>query len=248
MNEDSSVSNRIQTNPSEDLNFNDCWNKIGVHGDRSCNELSAVIHCHECSVYAAFGDSLLERIAPPDYLESWIGLLENSIDELEINSGNEAIADVAGAISLMIFRLGKERFALPVRILQEVTEISVIQPLPHRSNQFFLGLVNNRGEILLCASLGHLLHIPQFEEKTAPANQITRSRMLVVGEDPNKWVFPVDQVYGIFRFYLHELQAAPIVVTKSETSYTKGIIDWEGYKVNFLDWELLFYRLNQQVL
>jgi chemotaxis-related protein WspD len=247
MNEDRYIINNTQTDPSEHLILNDCWNKIGVHGDRSCDELQQVIHCHECPVYAAFGDSLLERTAPSGYLENWLRFLETPVDELKINSGDEAIAGVAGAISLMIFRLGKERFALPVRILQEVSEMSVIQPLPHRSNQSFLGLVSNRGEISLCASLHHLLHIPQAKE-TNGVNEETHSRMVVVGEDPNKWVFPVDEVYGIFRFYLHELQAAPVVVTKSETGYTKGVLDWEGYKVNFLDWELLFYQLNQKIL
>ena len=28
----------------------DCWNRIGVSGDRSCPELQAHLHCRNCSV------------------------------------------------------------------------------------------------------------------------------------------------------------------------------------------------------
>ena len=47
---------------------------------------------------------------------------------------------------------------------------------------------------------------------------------------------------------LNELQEAPVVITKSEEGYTKGIVYWEGQKVNYLDSDLLFYTLNQKIL
>ena len=31
----------------------DCWNTIGVSGDRSCPELNTHIHCRSCPVFAA---------------------------------------------------------------------------------------------------------------------------------------------------------------------------------------------------
>ncbi len=30
----------------------DCWNRIGVSGDRSCPELATVVHCHNCPVFS----------------------------------------------------------------------------------------------------------------------------------------------------------------------------------------------------
>ncbi|MBD2519339.1 purine-binding chemotaxis protein CheW [Nostoc sp. FACHB-973] len=236
--------------------FNDCWNKIGVMGDRSCTELKTVIHCYECPVYAAVGDSLLEREAPKDYLEDWLHILEETSDTL-ISDNNEAIIRTTEAVSTIIFRLENERLALPVRMLQEVNHPCVIQPLPHRSNHLFLGLVNIRGEILLCASLKHLLHIQPTQEnvnnkankKDQPTVEGTNlQRMIVAGQGEDKWVFPVDEVHGIFRFHLNELQDAPVVITKSEEAYTKGIIYWEGKQVNYLDSDLLFYTLNHKIL
>lgn len=228
--------------------FNDCWNQIGVMGDRSCSQLPTVIHCHECPVYAAVGDSLLEREPAQDYLEEWLGILAETPAGQDIAEANEAIIRTAEAISIIIFRLGNERLALPVRMLQEVTHPSVIQPLPHRSNELFLGLVNIRGETLLCASLSHLLNIQSTEESPPTLNRLDLKRMIVAGQGEDKWVFPVDEVHGIFRFHLKELQPAPVVITKADEGYTQGIVYWEGKKVNYLDSELLFYTLSDKIL
>ena len=37
-----------------------CWQEIGVWGDRSCPELAAVTHCHNCPVFAAAGRKFLK--------------------------------------------------------------------------------------------------------------------------------------------------------------------------------------------
>lgn len=227
--------------------LHDCWNQIGVMGDRSCAELKTVIHCYECPVYDAAGERLLEREPSSDYLDEWIGILKETPDTQEISEGNEAIIRTADAISIIIFRLGNEKLGLPVQFLQEVTHPCIIQPLPHRSNALFLGLVNLRGEILLCASLSHLLKIKASEDANSTTTAMHLERMIVAGQEENKWVFPVDEIHGIFRFHLNELQDAPVVITKAEKGYTQGIVYWEGKKINYLDSELLFYTLNQKI-
>lgn len=242
---------------NEKPTFHDCWNQIGVMGDRSCSELPSVIHCYECPVYAAVGDSLLEREPPLDYLDNWLNILEETSNYEDIYDSDQAILRTDETVSMMIFSLGNETLGLPVKILQEVTHPCVIQPLPHRSNQLFLGLVNIRGETLLCASLSHLLHIQTTEntvnfEKTKNAklslNKDNLQRMIVAGKEDDKWVFPVDEVHGIFRFHINDIQDVPVVITKSEIGYTKGVVNWEGKQVNFLDDELLFYNLNHKIL
>ncbi|MBD2579530.1 chemotaxis protein CheW [Oscillatoria sp. FACHB-1406] len=228
--------------------LNDCWNQIGVMGDRSCGELATVIHCHDCSVFAAAGDRLLEREPPVNYLNEWIDILAETPVDLEGTESDEAIVRTAEAISVMLFGLGNERLALPVKVLQEVTSPCIIQPLPHRSNELFLGLVNIRGETLLCASLCHLLNLESSEETSLTLNAINTKRMMVAGQGDDKWVFPVDEVYGVYRFHLSELRDAPVVISKAAEAYTQGIIYWQGKKVNYLDSELLFYTLNHKIL
>jgi chemotaxis-related protein WspD len=226
--------------------LDDCWNQIGVMGDRSCSKLTTVMHCHDCPVYAEAGDSLLEREPPPNYLEEWINILAETSVEQEESEGDDIVIRTAEAISVMIFRLGNERLAFPVKFLQEVTPSCVIQPLPHRSNKLFLGLVNIRGETLLCASLNHLLGLEANQETSLTA--INSKRMIVAGQGIDKWVFPVDEVHGVYRFHLNELKDAPVVISKAAEAYTEGIINWQGKKVNYLDFELLFYNLNHKIL
>ncbi len=226
--------------------LNDCWNQIGVMGDRSCSELKTVIHCHDCPVYAAVGDSLLEREPPNNYVDEWSTILaETPSDDKEADK-HGAIVLAEEAISIMIFRLGNQKLAMPVRILQEVTHPCMIQPLPHRSNNLFLGLVNIRGETLLCASLSNLLSVEPAKESASQSEH--SKRMIVAGQSEEKWVFPVDEVYGNYRFHLNDLQDVPIVITKAAEAYTQGVIHWENEKVNYLDSELLFYTLNHKIL
>ncbi|MCB2511750.1 hypothetical protein KQ696_15470, partial [Listeria monocytogenes] len=41
----------------------DCWTRIGVHGDKSCERLAEHGHCRNCEGYAAAATYLLDRIA-----------------------------------------------------------------------------------------------------------------------------------------------------------------------------------------
>jgi chemotaxis-related protein WspD len=226
--------------------LHDCWNRIGVMGDRSCSELSTVMHCYDCPVYASAGDSLLEREPPQNYLNEWIDILtETPHDQADIESDG-AIVRTADAISVIIFRLGNERLALPVRVLQEVTPPCIVQPVPHRSDALFLGLANIRGETLLCVSLSHLLNVEPADEE--PSNSMSGKRMMVAGQGDDKWVFAVDEVHGVFRFHLNEIRDAPIVISKAAEAYTQGIVHWQGQKVNYIDSELLFYTMNHKIL
>jgi len=49
----------------------DCWNRIGVHGDNSCTELRQHIHCRRCPVYATAATALLDRDLPPESIAAW---------------------------------------------------------------------------------------------------------------------------------------------------------------------------------
>ncbi|GAC1472517.1 MAG: chemotaxis protein CheW [Chamaesiphon sp.] len=215
----------------------DCWNQIGVWGDRSCPKLKAYIHCRNCPVYAAAGRSLLEREAPEGYLSEWTELLTE-----------EKEASCKDTMSVVIFRLGTEWLALAAQLFQEVTQISVIRTLPHRSNQIFTGLVNIRGEIQICISLSHLLGLETEADSPQNVSHPVYRRMVVVETEGNHWVFPVDEIYGIHHFYPDELQNVPATISKARDTYSKGIIPWQEKNISYLDDELLFYTVKRRVL
>ena len=227
---------------------NDCWNTIGVEGDLSCEELKKVIHCRNCPVYSAAGRSLLEREAPPDYVKEWTEVLAKTVPAVAGAQINGAVVPSFETLSVMIFLLGGEWLAVPVKLLQEVTEPCVLHTLPHRSNELFLGLVNIRGEILMCVSLTHLLDLKNNGNNSDRVSTLAAKRMIVVGSEENRWVFTVDEVCGIHRFPITELQTTPVVISKASEAYTKGVFRWQGHKVNYLDGDLLFYTLNRRIL
>ncbi len=230
----------------EQPTLNDCWNKIGVMGDRTCGELKTVIHCRNCKVYSAAGRSLLERNAPPEYLTEWTDILSEA-STTQAGAGEGTLVRATDTLSVIIFRLGNERLALPVNILQEVTPPYPIHTVPHRRNSVFLGLINIRGETLLCISLRDLLGLEAIAEPADFMKTINPQRMIVAGKNENKWVFPVDEVHGTYRFHLNEFKDAPVVISKASEAYTKGVVTWQGKKINFLDSEQLFYTLSHKV-
>src|SRR3954447_825393 len=125
----------------------DCWNTIGVRGDRSCPELVQYVHCQNCPVFAAAGRRFLDAPSPPGYLDEWTERLAAPADA--------AAGDVE---SVLLFRLGDEWLALPVRALAEVTTPRPIHRVPFRGG-LIAGLVTIRGELALCVHLTRLLGI-----------------------------------------------------------------------------------------
>src|SRR5262249_25231110 len=136
----------------------DCWNTIGVHGDRSCPELTRVVHCQNCPVFAAAGRRFLDAPSPPGYLEEWTERLAAPVEK--------AVGDLE---SVLTFHLGDEWLALPVRVLIEVTTPRPVHRVPYRAG-LLAGLVNIRGELHLCAHLARLLGIEQHAARPDLSN------------------------------------------------------------------------------
>ena len=222
----------LPTDQSEETRS--CWSQIGVQGDASCPELPRVIHCRNCPVYCKAGVALLDRPLLPEYRRAWT----------EHFARDKKLASPARH-SALLFRINAEWLALPTPAFQEVAEHRPVHSLPHRRQGIVLGLVNVRGELLICVSLGHLLGLAR-----SPLRESARTayhRLLVAKWDSYRFVFPADEVRGILRFQTTELQEPPATLTKSRLSYTQGILCWQGRTVGLLDAELLFSSLNRSL-
>lgn len=220
----------------------DCWNQIGVMGDRTCTQLQQFIQCHNCPVYAKAGRSLLERplsdrSATADYLQDWTDILAHAKE-------SDTSTDI---ISLFIFRLGVEWLALPPNTCKEVTEDCPIHKIPHRSNHILAGIVNIRGEIQLCINLHHLLDIEPAPPGGAASTHLAYRRMVVAEKNGSTWVFAADEIHGIHHATTEDLRNVPTTLSKSQAAYTKGIIKWHHKNVACLDEELLFYTLYNKI-
>ncbi|MEB3199348.1 MAG: chemotaxis protein CheW [Synechococcaceae cyanobacterium] len=225
--------------------LNDCWNHIGVFGDTSCPSLASWVHCRNCPVYSAAGRSLLERLPPQGYLQEWTTVLAdakrgNDIREL---SADGSVVRSTQSLSVMIFRLGEELFALPVNVFLEVSSPFIVHAVPRRSSPLFLGLVNVRGEIMLAASLSELL---QLQPAAGPAAKAPR-RMAVAGSPDGKWVFPIDEIHGIYLFHQNDVRAAPVVISAASQAFSCGVFQWQNRSVALLDAERIFAALTREI-
>lgn len=219
--------------------MDDCWNRIGVSGDRSCPSLGEVVHCRNCAIYSSAGRSLLERQPPAGYLAGWTAVLADGSGAS--TAGEERVVAGQQALALMVFRISDEILALPLQLLQEVTPPSGIHSVPHRSNGCFLGLVNIRGEILLAASLRQLLDLP-VESGPAPAGR----RMAVTAAGEEQWVIAIDEVLGIHLCNPEELEPPP-VVHSAAAALTQALFAWKDRRVALLDGPRLLQSLRRQV-
>jgi len=229
-------------------NIERCWNFIGIEGDRSCPQLVTHTHCRNCPVYSTVGRHLLERSMSENYRQEWTQLLAESRVNQKSSSGLSTTQ-----ITVVIFRLEREWLALSAQIFKEMTLGSVIHTVPHRSNQILRGLVNIRGELLLCVSLSHLLNLEVADTAIPALSPVVYSRMVVVEKAAKPWVFAVDELYGVHQFDSDELQDPPKSMTQGTQNYTKGLFHWQpasqerSLSVNYLDDELLFSTLARKV-
>jgi chemotaxis-related protein WspD len=210
----------------------DCWNKVGVEGDGSCPELKGFIHCRNCPVYSNAGLQVLNRTLPAGYRQEWT---EYFADKKSPAAGSK--------ISVIIFRVGAEWLALPTRAFQEVAEPRPVHSIPHRRHGVLLGLVNIRGELLLCVSMGRLLGLDQGA--SAERLRTYYDRLFVVLWDGKRLVFPADEVHGIHRFHSEEVTSPPTTIAKADLTFTRGVFSWQERMVGLLEPELLFSTLNR---
>ena len=212
--------------------INDCWNKIGVRGDSSCPELEKYIHCRNCPVYSAAAVELLDGNPPADYLAFWTRHVaqEKKLEDIDSHS-------------VVIFRIGAEWLALPTSVFKEVAELRTIHTLPHRRSAMVLGVANVRGELLICVSLSKLLSLEEAAAPKRAKHSMVHPRLLVISNEGQRLVFPVDEVHGIHRHRPAELEPVPATVSKAAATYTKAVLSWRDRTVGCLDDQLLFYTL-----
>ncbi|HHM04673.1 MAG TPA: purine-binding chemotaxis protein CheW [Gammaproteobacteria bacterium] len=227
-----------EPNAVSGVGVDDCWNRIGVwgQGGERCPELERVVHCINCKVYAASGRRLLDRAADPAYLAAW----GRQLREVK-RSTNTRTA------SILIFRIADEWLGFPASLFQEVLDVRPVHSLPHNNSPALKGLVNVRGELLLCVSLGRLLGIDRAEAGAARDATKRLARMVVIAEGTTRYVFPVNEVKGIHRYAEAELRGAPATVSHSSSNYLRGMLRWDGRQVSCLDPALLFAALHRVV-
>lgn len=202
----------------------DCWNRIGVWSaaGASCERLAEFIHCRNCDVFIAAGRQIFERESPLEYQQENLSVLA------------ETPADGAhDRVGVIIFRLGRELFALPSSVFESITESRSIHRLPHIKSPYIRGVVNISGEICLCHSLSSVLDVEMLNE--APSERHVYRRIAVIRIEGDRYVFPVDEVRGMLQYRTDTLKTPPATISDEIKQLVRGAIHFEGDDIAVLD-------------
>jgi chemotaxis-related protein WspD len=219
--------------PLVDARIDDCWNRIGTRGDRSCPRLEQYRRCLNCPVFEQAAARMLDR-----------PILENestTTAEAPQPDARGPVTDPPSATwSALVFRVVDEWFAFPSEVLQQVHALRPIHSLPHRREGTVLGLVNIRGRLTVAVSLRHLLNLEPPADRH-PAQRNVYARMLVAAHGAEPIAFPVDQVEGVLRFAASA--RLPVPHTHAAASHASGVIVWRDTTIGLLDPERVFETL-----
>ncbi|CCB86165.1 MULTISPECIES: chemotaxis protein CheW [Parachlamydia] len=186
---------------------------------------------------AVSANKLLDRVPEESYIEEWTDLLMRPKEREKIVAEESAV----------IFRLSNEWLALSTFVLVEVTNRRPFHSIPHVTYPAFLGTVNFRGQLWMGVNMHVFLNIElthePIESKAFPA-----SRMLAIEQANKRWVFPVDEVFGVHHFDRRILENVPVTVMRSNVNYLQGVFKWQNKNVAYIDSDLLFHSLERSIL
>ena len=202
----------LQLLAGDDAHIDDCWNRIGVHGDKQCPLLERHVHCRNCEVHAAAATRLLDRYA----------LVQ------EYQAASTQAVDESTGRSMLLFRLGEEWLALATASLAEIAPLQAVHSLPHQRSRVLQGVANVRGALVPCLSLADLLGV-----QASPVEQRSgRSmpRMLILAADGGPVVMAVEEIDGI-----HRLDPLLLDSGQDTSRFTAAVLQWRGRSVRVLD-------------
>lgn len=215
----------------------DCWNRIGVHGDRTCERLREHGHCRNCEVHAAAAVRMMQRPVPAGYREDWTRHFAEP-EPVERPSGE----------AVLVFRIGREWLALPARHTVSVAENAKPHRLPHRKGNALHGIVNVKGRLYPCMSLSALLRVDPHDDGPKEVGRHIHARIVVAQLGESMFALPVQEVYGIHRYHDDDLQSPPATLSAEARRYMRGVLHIGSMTAGCLDAELLGGKLAEALI
>jgi hypothetical protein len=79
------------------------------------------------------------------------------------------------------------------------------------------------------------------------SSPVAKERLLVVEQEQTRWVFPVDEVDGVYRTQSQAFEDLPHTVKKSVKFYSRAIFSHQDRKVGMLSQERIFQALEKTI-
>lgn len=144
----------------------------------------------------------------------------------------------ARGTSLLLFRLADEWLALPASAIEEVAPMRAWHSLPGHRQSTVLGLVNLRGALVPCLSLGDLLGVqPAVAVQSTPSNTLRAStaRVLALRHGHHLSAFPVTEVHGTVTPASDALGTVPATALGASDGFSVAVLRWRDRIVGVLD-------------
>jgi len=176
-----------------------------------------------------FARSMFEQAAPKGYLEEWARYLSMSrFVRAEHGKG------------VILFKLGDETMAWPAADVQVMLNPRPVHVLPNHRSRVLMGMAHVRGALLPCMSLETLLG---FKQRISDEQQ----PLLMVGDQAQPWLFPVQAFSGFYRYQDKELIDMPHVIDDHEVYFSQGVFEYKGASATLLDSTLVLSGFEREV-
>lgn len=216
---------------------NKCWDIVGVFGSGVCEQLDDYHHCKNCPVYAISGRHLLEREISPELISEWTSII--SLPK-EVESDNKT--------SIVIFRIADEWLGLNTNTFQEAVVGKFVHFVPSRTNDYFHGIINVNGELLMCISIAKLLNLPPVLYDNQIGKDKHFKNLLIVFDKQDRFSFPADEFLGVASISCEDMTNPPLTVSKADNTITNAIISYKDKSVSIIDEKKLFSLINRKVV
>lgn len=146
--------------------------------------------------------------------------------------------DTARATPLLVFRIGDEWLALPAAAIEEVAQMRGWHTIPGHRQRTVLGLVNLRGALVPCLSLGELLGVQPTAAAPPSTSSSLRSgtaRLLALRHGAHLSAFPVTEVHGTVTPEASSLGTVPATSMGAADGFARAVMRWRERVVGVLD-------------
>ena len=128
---------------------------------------------------------------------------------------------------LATFRLDREEYGLPVRLIQEIIRVSEITQVP-RAPRAVKGVINLRGKVIPVIDLRRQLGLGEVQSGSS-------TRIVVVTFEDRLLGLLVDSAQQVLKVPISSIEAAPEEVVEIDSNYIRGVAKLEDRLIILID-------------
>jgi purine-binding chemotaxis protein CheW len=165
-------------------------------------------------------------------------ILRRRAESLSSESQDEVQVD---QMSLLLFRLGDEWYAVPIESVREIYNDYEVTPIPGVPD-YIPGIVNIRGEIVSVTDLGALMRIPARPEAVV----VEQASAIVASTEECVSALLVAEIGDIVEVAADALEPPLAVADRGQADWVSGSIYLDGRLVGVIDLEKILTPIGEE--